>query len=111
MSSSVDGTESLNILVVEDDDDARANLRDILELHDHQVSTRQSFAETFEIGNLAAFDVIILDRKLPDGLVEEKLPKLREVAPKTELIVVTGYADTRASIAALREGVSDYIIE
>lgn len=104
-------TEPLNILVVEDDDDARANLHDILELRDHQVSTRRTFAEAFAIGNLNVFDVIILDRKLPDGLVEERLPKFREVAPKTDLIVVTGYADTRASIAALREGVSDYIIK
>ena len=111
MSNGEPAAESLNVLIVEDDDDARANLQDILELRDHQVSTRQTFAEAFAIGNLNVFDVIILDRKLPDGMVEERLPEFREVAPKTDLIVITGYADTRASIAALREGVTDYIIK
>jgi PAS domain S-box-containing protein len=106
-----DATASLNVLVVEDDDDARENLRDILELEDHRVSMRTTFAEAFSIGQLAAFDVIILDRKLPDGMVEEQLPQFRELAPSTDLIVVTGYADTQASIAALREGVTDYIIK
>lgn len=104
-------SDVLNVLVVEDDADACTNMRDILELQDHRVATRRSFAEVFAIEHLAAFDVIILDRKLPDGMVEEKLPRIRQITPGTDLIVVTGYADTNASIAALREGVTDYIIK
>ena len=66
-------SDVLNVLVVEDDADARENMRDILELQDHRVATRRSFAEVFAIEHLAAFDVIILDRKLPDGMVEDQI--------------------------------------
>ena len=43
--------------------------------------------------------------------VENLLPKFRELAPRTEFIVVTGYADLDASLSALRKGVADYFIE
>lgn len=103
--------ESLRILVVEDDDDTRSNLCDILSLHGHLVSLQASFQATIELPELPQQDVILLDRKLPDGLVEERLPEIRKRAPQADLIVATGYADTQASIAALREGVTDYLIK
>lgn len=106
-----DEPDGLNVLVVEDDDDAREIMCDILSLHGHRVSTRRSCADAFKIPHLAGFDVIILDRKLPDGMVEEQLPMFRQFAAGTDLIVVTGYADMNASIAAMREGVNDYIIK
>lgn len=101
----------MRVLVVEDDAETCENLRDILELQHHHVTLRPSFSTALAIDDLGLFDVIILDRKLPDGMVEERLPRFREQAPDSDLIVVTGYADTRASIAALREGVTDYLIK
>ena len=111
MIADLETPEPLDVLIVEDDDDARENLRDILELQKHHVTTLKSFTEAFEQNRLSDFDVILLDRKLPDGMVEDRLPRFREQAPNTDLIVVTGFADTQASIAALREGVTDYIIK
>ena len=43
--------------------------------------------------DLAGFGVILLDRKLPDGNGDELLPFIRETAPETEVILITGYAD------------------
>ena len=37
--------QGMNILVVEDDEDARENMRDILEMQNHRVSNRNTFAE------------------------------------------------------------------
>lgn len=103
--------DRLQILVVEDDADARHNLSDILELQSHHVATCSNFGEALTAIESTTFDVIILDRKLPDGMVEERLPQFREKAPSTDLIVVTGFADAQASITALREGVTDYLIK
>lgn len=104
--------ETLSILIVEDDDDARESLRDVLSIHDHRVETAASATAAFDLhAQQYEFDVILLDRKLPDGMVEELLPRFRELAPRADLIVVTGYADLNASIAALRHGVTDYIIK
>lgn len=103
--------ETLDIFVIEDDEDARASLTDILELDDHRVrcfSTAHALVEHDAMSNV---DVVLIDRKLPDGLAEELLPKLKSLATNADFIVITGYADLNAAIVALREGVSDYLIK
>ena len=101
----------LDILVIEDDADARANLRDILELDDHRVTTAGSAAEAMARGDWADFAAIILDRRLPDATAEQLMPRLKAAAPDAAVIVVTGYADLQGAIAALRQGATDYILK
>jgi PAS domain S-box-containing protein len=103
--------DSLQILVIEDDSDTRANLRDILEMDDHQISEAGSFAEALARSDWPAFAAIILDRRLPDGIAEEFLPRLRRLAPQAAIIIVTGYADLEGAVAALRSGAADYILK
>jgi PAS domain S-box-containing protein len=101
----------VDILVVEDDPDGRANLRDILELDGHRVTAVGSAAEALEQANLDQFLAIILDRRLPDATAEELIPKLKDADPNAAVIVVTGYSDLQGAIAALREGATDYILK
>jgi two-component system sensor kinase FixL len=101
----------LEILVVEDDADARTNLRDILELDGHRITLAGTAAETLGRADLRDFSVIILDRKLPDATADEILPAIRRKAPETSVIIVTGYSDPHGAIAALRQGASDYILK
>jgi len=107
----MDDPPPIDILVIEDDADTRANLRDILELDDHRVVTAASAAEALDRHNWDPFAAIILDRRLPDATAEQLLPRLKAVAPAAAVIVVTGYADTQGAIAALRQGASDYILK
>jgi two-component system, LuxR family, sensor kinase FixL len=102
---------SVDILVIEDDPDARANLCDILELDLHRVTTVGSAAEALELPGLGRFAVIILDRKLPDATAEQLMPKLKLVDPDAAIIVVTGYLDVQGPIAALHNGATDYILK
>ena len=99
------------ILVIEDDADARANLRDILELDDHRVTTVGSAAEALKQADLGRFSAIILDRRLPDSTAEQLMPKLKAANPDAAVIVVTGYSDLQGAIAALRQGATDYILK
>jgi PAS domain S-box-containing protein len=101
----------LDILVIEDDADARDNLRDILELDDHRVATAGSAAEAMARGDWERFAAIILDRRLPDATAELLMPRLKAAAPDAAVIVVTGYADLQGAIAALRQGATDYILK
>src|SRR6476620_11421386 len=62
-----DRPETLNILVVDDDEDTRANLRDLLELDEYRVQTAANFADAMERMRTGAengngFDVLIVDR-------------------------------------------------
>lgn len=99
------------VLVIEDDPDALENLRDILELDDYRVETAVSAQESLRPRQWAEIDVVILDRRLPDGTADELLPKLKRVAPGAAYVVVTGHSDIDGAIAALRLGASDYLLK
>jgi PAS domain S-box-containing protein len=107
----MDETPAVDILVIEDDADACANLRDILELDGHRIVTASRAAEARHRDNWDQFAVIILDRRLPDATAEELLPQLKAMAPSAAVIVVTGYADLQGAISALRQGATDYILK
>lgn len=100
---------SLHVLVIDDDDDTRANLRDILELDSYIVQTAATVAEALNRDNWSVFAAILLDRKLPDGNAEKLLPRLKQLAPQAAIIIVTGYADLEGAIMAMRHGAFDYI--
>lgn len=104
-------TSPLDILIIEDDDDARDNLRDVLELDDHRVATTGNAAGALALVDRRPFTAIILDRQLPDSTAEVLLPKLRARVPGTAVIVVTGYDDIQGAIAALRQGATDYLLK
>ena len=61
---------SLRCLIIEDDADTRANLRDILEMDDYEVAAASTFAEALARCDWPTLAAVILDRKLPDGNAE-----------------------------------------
>jgi two-component system, LuxR family, sensor kinase FixL len=107
----MDDRTPIDILVIEDDADTRANLRDILELDEHRVEEAATAAEALRRDDWGRFSAIILDRQLPDASADALLPRLRRAAPEAAVIVVTGYADIQGAIAALRQGAADYILK
>jgi PAS domain S-box-containing protein len=107
----MDDAAPLEILVIEDDADTRSNLRDILELDDHRVAEAASAAEALARADWERFDAVILDRRLPDAVADQLLPRLHALAPRADVIVVTGFADLDGAIAALRQGAADYILK
>jgi PAS domain S-box-containing protein len=102
---------SAYVLVVDDDPDTRANLCDILELDDHRVETAGTIAEALERKTWSQISAVLLDRKLPDGTAEQFLPRLKELAPQADILVVTGHADIQGAVEALRQGAADYILK
>jgi PAS domain S-box-containing protein len=99
------------VLVIDDDADTRANLRDILELDEYAVVEAASAAEALRRNDWGEMGAILLDRKLPDGTAEELLPRLRRQAPQAAVLIVTGHADLSGAIDALRQGAADYILK
>jgi PAS domain S-box-containing protein len=99
------------ILVVDDDADTRANLRDILELDDYEVVSAGSGAEALARDDWARFAAVLLDRLLPDGTADLLLPRLKRLAPHAAVLIVTGHSDLQGAIEALRQGAADYILK
>jgi signal transduction histidine kinase/FixJ family two-component response regulator len=105
-----DGTP-LRVLVVDDDADTRANLRDILELDDWRVEEAGTAAAALDRDDWADFTAVLLDRRLPDGSADELLPRVRRLAPEAAVVIVTGHADVGGAVSALRQGAADYILK
>jgi signal transduction histidine kinase len=99
------------VLVVDDDPDTRLNLCDILELDGYRVELVGTAAEALARDDWGRYGAIVLDRRLPDGTAEEILPRLRKLAPEAAVVIITGYADVTATIAAFRLGAADYVLK
>ena len=101
----------LHVLVVDDDVDTQANLRDLLELDGHRVWTVGSLQEARKRVLEARFDAVLLDRRLPDGMAETALLELKRHAPQAAVMIVTAFADLQGVIAALRGGADEYLLK
>jgi PAS domain S-box-containing protein len=57
------------------------------------------------------FDVVLLDLSLPDSHGLATLTRLREVAPDTAMVVMTGLDDEAIALESVRLGSQDYIVK
>src|SRR5262249_55204053 len=89
----------------------QANLHDILEMDDYAVETATSMSEALARPSISEVEVIILDRRLPDGNALDYLPSLRRQAPDSAVVIVTAHSDLAGAIDALRHGAADYILK
>lgn len=54
-------------------------------------------------------DVILTDRRLPDGDMDERVGELRAASPTSRIVLMTGWPTERSSLAALDAGVQGII--
>ncbi len=104
-------SDSLKLLIVDDDRDTRENLRDILELDGYRIDEAATIAEARDRVDKARYVAILLDRKLPDGTADDLLPRLKQLSPSPDVLILTGYNDVEGAISALRFGAADYLLK
>ncbi len=97
------------VLIVEDDADAQANLRDFLESEGYEVQSARTFREALKQERPDRFTAILLDRTLPDGSGDDLLPYFRKSAPQTPVVMMTGYAHADGAVLALRHGAAEFL--
>lgn len=93
------------LLVVDDDDDTCANLADILSDIGYEVQTASNATMALRTLDQQAFDVVLLDLKLPgmDGL--QLYRELKRRSASTVAILITGFADIETRQRAEQLGV------
>jgi DNA-binding response OmpR family regulator len=99
------------ILVIEDQEKLRTNLRQVLEQEGYQVAIAGTGEDGFSRAVTQSPDVILLDLGLPgrDGL--EVLRDLRTAKVKTAVLVLTSRDTVEDRVAGLDAGADDYLVK
>jgi DNA-binding NtrC family response regulator len=95
------------ILLVEDDEDFRETLAEMLRRQGFDVLPAGDGETALRLAPGA--DLLITDVRLPDTTGIELLAKVRESRPDTPVLVMTGYGTIRDAVEAMRRGASTYL--
>jgi DNA-binding NtrC family response regulator len=101
--------KSLRILYADDEKSLQEFMQDELPRLGHEVTVCPDGRTAVKTLEKNTFDVAILDLRMPGMGGIEVLEQLKQVAPDTEAIVMTGHASQETAIEALRLGAFDYI--
>jgi DNA-binding NtrC family response regulator len=102
---------SASILIVDDEPGMRHFLQKILLPRVKRVVLAASAAEATKHLDDTHFDVVILDNVMPSKTGLDWVKEQRQVGLYADIIMMTAYADLETAIAALRVGVSDFVLK
>lgn len=97
------------ILLVDDEDELRNTLQELLEHSRHHVTSCANAMRAREAVRNGKFDIALLDIRLPDGDGLELLREFRSTDPDMGVIMMTGYAEVDTAVDAIRLGADDFL--
>ncbi|MDF7823634.1 response regulator transcription factor [Pontiellaceae bacterium B12227] len=108
--------EPIKILIIEDNKPYTKSLQRMIEMSEHMehivsFSSAESFADSLKSTSFNEVDVILLDLQLPGKNGFQLIPTLKKEIPDSNILVLTQNDDYRATLEAIRMGVSGYILK
>ncbi len=103
------GTRRMHVLVVEDDDDMRTFLCEVLRAHGYAASGVVDDAQALLFLRETAVDAIILDNALPGLSGLELLPGIRRVHPDAVVILISAFGGPATGLQARERGAAAYL--
>ncbi len=97
------------LLIVDDDHYTRKLLEGVFRNSPVAAQFACDAAEARRLFAATDFNLIIMDQRLPDGNGLDLLREMRAERPQQVAILITGYADVRDAVRAVREGLFDYL--
>ena len=99
------------ILIVEDEPVIRSLLQSIFIRHKLNVTCASTLAEAAASVQREAFDLMILDIRLPDGDGHKFLEQIAAMPERPLVVMVTGYGTIESAVACMRAGAFDYVLK
>ena len=93
---------SASLLIVDDEQTIRKTLRFFFEKKRYEVFEAETGAAALEMAESCQPDVVLLDVKLPDMDGLDVLPRLREAAPGSVVLMMTAHGDAEMAREAIR---------
>lgn len=97
------------ILLVDDDPYTRRLFVDLLRDHAIELQTAVNLTDARQALRTTDFNLLILDQRLPDGNGLDLFAEIRRERPRQIAILITGFAEVRDAVRAVREGLFDYL--
>jgi len=108
-----DARKNIRVFVLDDHEVVRRGVKELLDAEpDMEVVGEAATAES-AVGRvpLLGVDVAVLDVRLPDGDGVEVCREIRSASPGTACLMLTGYGDDRAVLAAIMAGAAGYAMK
>ncbi len=99
----------IRLLLIDDEVGYVNVLSNRLSKRNFQVGKATSGSEAFQILRRSDFDVAVLDLKMEDMDGIEILKRLKKMAPKLVVIMLTGHGSAEAAREGIKEGAYDYL--
>jgi two-component system, NtrC family, response regulator AtoC len=99
---------SERILITEDDEDLAFVIREALIRQGYEAEVAPTAAALLDKLKVGSYDLILLDVRLPDMEGLDAIPRCRDLAPETPIIVMTAHATRQIAINAITRGAYDF---
>jgi DNA-binding response OmpR family regulator len=98
------------VLIIDDEENIRQMLRLTLETAGYEVGEAGDGMETFAIlGGDPAWNVILLDQRLPIMEGTEVLRRIKVLAPQARVVMMTAFASVELAVQAMKLGATDFL--
>ena len=99
------------ILVIDDDESITNTMKAILEDEGYIVDLAATGREAIKRTEETAYNVTLIDIRLPDMEGVELLKLMKDAVPRTRKIMMTGYPSMQNAVAALNKNADVYLIK
>jgi DNA-binding NtrC family response regulator len=101
--------EGTTVLVVDDEASNLASLQKIFEREKMRVLVADGAKAALDLVRRHRIEVVLTDLMMPGISGVELLKAIKEVAPDTEVVVMTAYGTVETAVQAMREGAYDFV--
>ena len=99
------------IMVLDDVEDAGAMIKRILERKGHSVTVFTEERDAMDHVEKQGVDIAILDIKLKKVSGVDVLKQIKQSAPDTEVLMLTGYPTLETAREAMNHGAREYLVK
>lgn len=103
--------DRVKVLIVDDEQDFRQLFIKRFSLRNLEVDGAGSGREALDALGRKAYDVVVLDVRMPgmDGI--ETLKEIKKRHPRVEVIMLTGHGSVKSGIEGMSHGAFDYVLK
>src|ERR1700730_6284018 len=98
------------VLIIDDEENIRQMIRLTLEAAGYEVGEAGDGIEAFAIlGGDPAWDVVLLDQRLPLMEGTQVLRRINVLAPSARVVMMTAFASVELAVEAMKLGATDFL--